>query len=374
VTGRQKLEAAFCEDGTPEIGAAICYMGIFIRDHWGQLTAHPWWWQSSPGIEKQLAWRRDVYERVGQDWHQLPWFYPRAERDDLVVRERPDGVFLVNERTGWSRRLEPPRVGGAVIRPARLVAGGDKEPLTFEEVDALLPLPESGVEGHADLAAATLDAFGEELFPIGPVSSPMWSCFGLWGFDRWMTLVVDDPELVKHASRRGMERSLVAVRELAAAGCAGVWVEECLTDMISPAAFESLNLPFVKRLVDEIRTLGMKSIYYFCGDPSGKWDLILSAGADAVSFEESKKGFSIDIEQVVERVRGRCVVLGNLDAIGLLPNCSEAALEAEVARQIAAGRRNGSRFIMSLGSPVTPGTSVEKVRLYCDLVHELGSR
>jgi uroporphyrinogen-III decarboxylase len=47
-------------------------------------------------------------------------------------------------------------------------------------------------------------------------------------------------------------------------------------------------------------------------------------------------------------------------------------LRAEIARQIAAGRRNGGRFVLSLGSPVTPGTPMERVRRYCDLAHELG--
>ena len=145
-----------------------------------------------------------------------------------------------------------------------------------------------------------------------------------------------------------------------------------MTDMISPAAFARLNVTFLRPLVDEIRALGMRSIYYFCGDPTGKWEQLLAVGADALSLEESKKGFSIDIEDVVERVQGRCVVLGNLDAIHLLETGSENDLRAEIARQIAAGRRNGSRFIMSIGSPVTPGTSVGRVRLYCDLVHELG--
>ena len=37
-----------------------------------------------------------------------------------------------------------------------------------------------------------------------------------------------------------------------------------------------------------------------------------------------------------------------------------------------AGRKNGGRFVMSLGSPVTPETPVARVRLYTDLVHELG--
>jgi uroporphyrinogen-III decarboxylase len=155
-------------------------------------------------------------------------------------------------------------------------------------------------------------------------------------------------------------------------GAAGMWLEECLTDCISPEAFARLNLPFLRPLVEAIRGAGLKSIYYFCGDPRGKWDLLLDVGADALALEESKKGFVIDIDDVVERVAGRCAVLGNLDAIGVLERGSDAELRAELARQVAAGRRNASRFITSLGSPVTPDTSVERVRRFCDVAHELG--
>ena len=66
-------------------------------------------------------------------------------------------------------------------------------------------------------------------------------------------------------------------------------------------------------------------------------------------------------------------VLGNLDAIGLLEHGSEFELRTEISRQVQAGRRNGSRFVMSLGSPVTPGTSPQRVRLYIDLSHDAGS-
>ena len=188
-----------------------------------------------------------------------------------------------------------------------------------------------------------------------------------------MTMVATRPDLVKHACRRYLARSINSAYEAAAMGAAGIWIEDCMTDMISPEAFASLNVPFVRSLVEEIRSEGLKSIYYFCGDPAGKWDHLLSIGADALSLEESKKGFEIDIEHVVERVQGNCTVLGNLDAMDFLPNASEEELRNEIARQIDAGRRNNNRFIMSLGSPVTPETSVQRVRLYCDLVHELGA-
>lgn len=186
-----------------------------------------------------------------------------------------------------------------------------------------------------------------------------------------MVNLVDDPDLVQHTAERWSGYAQRSVRVSAQLGARGIWIEDCMTDMVSLDHFERFNLRYLQEIVTAIRELGMHSIHYFCGDPLGKWDALLASGADALALEESKKGFSIDIEEAIERVGGRMAVLGNLDAIGVLAQGSEAALRAEIIRQVSAGRRNGSRFVMSIGSPVTPGTPVSRVRLYCDLVHEL---
>jgi len=187
-----------------------------------------------------------------------------------------------------------------------------------------------------------------------------------------MELVALRPDLVAHACERHLALAVKGVRLAAAIGVRCIWIEDCLTDLVGAQAFAELNVPVLARLVEEIRRLGMSSIYYYCGNPAGKWEMLFALGADALSLEESKKGFVIDVEEVVDRARGRCVVLGNLDALNLLPNASERQLRAEIGRQISAGRRNANRFMMSLGSPVTPETPVERVRLYCDLTRELG--
>jgi uroporphyrinogen-III decarboxylase len=212
---------------------------------------------------------------------------------------------------------------------------------------------------------------GRDLFPIGSVGAPLWSNYSLLGFEGLMRLVLEDPGLVEYACGRRVEMARRTVARLKAIGARGVWIEECMTDMISPDAFRRLNLPFLREVVGVIRDAGMFSIYYYCGDPGDRLDLLIESGADAISLEESKKGFQIDITDVVDRVRGRCAVLGNLDAIGLLAHGSEADLCDEISRQLAAGRRNRGRFVMSLGSPVTPETPLRRVRLYADLVHRL---
>ncbi|MBM3211935.1 hypothetical protein FJZ33_06940 [Candidatus Poribacteria bacterium] len=249
---------------------------------------------------------------------------------------------------------------------------------TFEEIDAIIPVPTNPKpkitfsDGSNDLTKHLLKEFGEFIYPICHIGAPLWSTYSIWGFEGMMTMIADHPELVKYACERLLARAMTSISFSAALGASGIWIEDCMTDMISPQAFAELNVPYIRALVDGIRDAGMKSIYYFCGDPSGKLEHLVSTGADAISLEESKKNFQIDIEDIIEKINKRCVVLGNLDAINLLPKASEDELRVEITRQIKAGRANNSRFIMSLGSPVTPETSVERVRLYCDLVHEIG--
>ena len=112
MTGRKKIEAAFSDNGTPEIPAVICYEGIYIRDHWQELTDLPWWYQHSPDIEQQMAWHRDVIAKTGQDWFVLPFFHSREYRKRLSIEVRRDGVFEIDKVTNHQRRLTEPQIAG----------------------------------------------------------------------------------------------------------------------------------------------------------------------------------------------------------------------------------------------------------------------
>ena len=85
MTGREKIEAAFSRDGASELPVVICYEGVFIRDHWPQLTACPWWYLQSPDADQQERWMREVASHIGQDWIQLFPFCTAEERADLPM-------------------------------------------------------------------------------------------------------------------------------------------------------------------------------------------------------------------------------------------------------------------------------------------------
>jgi hypothetical protein len=380
MTGRQKIAAALSADGTSEFPVVIPYEGIFIRDHWQEVTSTPWWYAQSPDLGHQLAWRRDAVRAIGQDWFDLPYGHSREQRQSVVIEVHGTEVLRRDRRTGNAQQLERPSLGGwsrtgplAAFHPEHLMQ-------TFDEIDQAIPLPAPGSrseaqqDGSGELAAILLSEFGATSYPLQSVSAPFWETYYLWGFEGMMTMVATRPDLVEHACQRYLERSCAAVRRAAALGAAGIWIEDCLTDMVSLAASERLHLPCLRQIVAEARKAGLHSFHYFCGNPAGKWDALLASGADALALEESKKGFTVDIEDVVERVGGRCTVLGNLDAIGILQDGTDDELRTEIARQVRAGRRNQNRFVMSLGSPVTPGTPLARVQRYCMLAHELGGK
>ncbi len=376
MTGREKMRAAFSEHGTAEIPAVLsCYEDIFQRDHWEDLTQFPWWYRYDVDIEKQMLWRREAIANTGEDWFRLPFCAPAETRQRQHVAETPEGVFLIDRETGSKRQLQSPPAGDW---PEQGYKTPGTLPETPDAIDRMIPMPDDEdyayvrAEGRDDLARRLLDEFGDRLFPNHRTSSPLLRCADLWGFDDMMVNIKSRPDLVMYACRRYLEQAKCTMRRAALLGPRCIWVVDGLADMISPDDYAQLSLPHLQDLIDQIRNANMRSIYYFTGAPAGKWDLILSLGADALAFEDSKKGFDVDVVEVARKLRGECVLFGNLNAIDVLQNGTDEQLKEEVKRQLTAAPLNGGRFVMSLGSPITPATSVARVRLYCDLVHDLG--
>ena len=372
MTGLERILAAFSEQGTSDFPAVACYPGILSRDHYFQLTDMPWWTVHDPNPRVQVRSLTEQNEAVGFDWYGFGPGASREEQQAVSIIVEGDNAFRLDRRTEKKTRLEPPVVSGTLsVRQEDYPVIDD--PAAFLEQQVVQGPPFTGLApGEDDLPRLMMSSpFGKTHFAYYSIGGAMWVMSSTMGYEQFFTFLATDPEPIFAAARRCLYNSIQRVKAAAAVGCHGIWIEDCMMDMIGPARFAKYNLPVIRGLVQAIRDAGMKSMYYFCGNPWPVMDLLLETGADALALEESKKGFGIDIEDVVARARGRMTVLGNLDAIDLLEHGSREELRREVARQLDAGRRNNGRFIMSTGSPVTPGTSIERLHEYISLVREL---
>jgi uroporphyrinogen decarboxylase len=81
--------------------------------------------------------------------------------------------------------------------------------------------------------------------------------------------------------------------------------------------------------------------------------------ASALMFEESKKGFILDVRKIREKIGNRVCVFGNIDSISLLHSGTPEDIRKEVEMQLGGANNN---FITCNGSPITPGTPLENIR------------
>ena len=114
----------------------------------------------------------------------------------------------------------------------------------------------------------------------------------------------------------------------------------------------------------------MIAVFYFCGDVMPRLTPIRTLDPTCLAVEESKKGFEIEIGDVRRQMGEKAGLFGNVDVLGVLQNGTEDLWRREIERQVRAAGGNG-RFVMSFGSPITPGTPPERVWAFVELTHRL---
>ncbi len=202
---------------------------------------------------------------------------------------------------------------------------------------------------------------GTEQFIYTGAAAPFWALYDLFGFEGMMMALYDAPHLVFAVMDDALETTLKSAQAFKDAGGQGIRVEECLVsaDMISPAAYERFVLPYEERLFSQLRRMGLKTILYFCGDVMPRLPALCRLPIDALMVEESKKNFIIDIGEVRAAVGSDLCLLGNIDSYAVVQKGTEAALAAEVARQIQVAGADGA-FIVGVGSPLPLDTPPER--------------
>jgi uroporphyrinogen decarboxylase len=197
-------------------------------------------------------------------------------------------------------------------------------------------------------------------------SSPYNRLLDLLGFQRMMSALIDEPEAVHAILERTLPRPstrLAAVRRL---GVGIMFVEECLAsaDLISPRMYDEFVFPYTRDTLQFYEDQGFRTVLYFSGNLMPLLERLRELPFTALSFEEDRKNYGIDLAEVRRVMGADRVLFGNVDA-HFLEKASDEEVLSEVRRQIDVAGSDGS-FVLSVGSPITPGTPLDRVRLFCE--------
>ena len=295
------------------------------------------------------------------DWIEISRGASRAwaEQTDIVLQ---DGILCYEDKISGERL--PMRESSLPRGDRRLVAGSravrdlwdtSEQVWSKEQVDARLPIlsaDELLARGDFDLARQVVADYGDQYFISTILDTPFSDAYDLLGFQGLMLIQHDRPDLFHYLLERQLAQTQRVMEAWAAIGVHGVYVQEVFTgaDLISPRSYDEFVFAYNQPYFHHMRALGLLAIHYVCGDVVPRLDRIAQLDIAAVAVEESKKSFTIEIEDVVDRVAGRVAVFGNIDAVQFGIHSTMAEMAAEVKRQIRIGSR-AKGFVVSTGSP-----------------------
>ena len=179
-------------------------------------------------------------------------------------------------------------------------------------------------------------------------------------------MMFTDPALYADLLDKITECTTLYLKAQAAAGAQALQIFDSWAGVLAPIDFEQFALPYVKRIIAELKKATDIPIIYFANNGATLLDLSKTSGADVLGLD-----WRIDIAKAVEQIGPNISVQGNLDPSALL--LPEAKMRERVAK-ILAGARKARGHICNLGHGIHQFTPPSQAKIFIDAVHELSGK
>lgn len=381
MTPRERMYAALEGGKLDKFPVNAPYTFLSNADRWTELTGLPVWkfyeWTiSDPAKHAEMyktfyetlpfdavePWGVQVAEHIhGREYREnieivfkdgIPWFHYKKEDNYEKV---PDAIHEFGS-------------GGAEPEKRKVADIGDaKEKIKIVSAEKIIE------QGCGDYITELVKIYGKERFVIsGGICNTFWTNVFFVGMTNFFMMLREERELIKYMSGRILERNIEIIRSHAAAGGDAIYVDDATAtcDMISPKTYEEFSLPYMIEEVKEIRRLGKKAIVIYFGGIADRVEMIKSMGADLLCMEASMKFYTNDFETVAKRLDGKTALAGNLNPNLDLELPTEDEFKRIMEKAVGLGRKYG-KYVTSTGSPITPNTSLERIKKFIELGHAL---
>jgi uroporphyrinogen-III decarboxylase len=308
-----------------------------------------------------------------EDWHRAHVRLLEYHQPDLLFYQGSGGEssprLVAEERDHWlieadghPWQMDRTSLALVDVESGARVCDPVGEMRTRADVDRLIEAPAGWGEAHLEGLRRLTDETGDRAL-ILPHTSPAYirACYS-FGFDRAMTLMLEDPGLFLYACDRIAAGDRQALQELREAGAEAVFVADgwASCDILSPAMVERFALPYQRSLTEAAQAVGLRLILWNEGDVLPILAQEAAIPMEAFAFEQPRKGAALTVEAVRAVFGPRRCLFGNLDSEALLGRNLAGEIAQAVAAQLAQSGA-GAPFVLNTGSPIPSRTPPEAV-------------
>ena len=176
----------------------------------------------------------------------------------------------------------------------------------------------------------------------------------LRGLNTLMLDLVDDPPFVTDLFEFVTAMELRFAQAQVNAGATLIGIGDAASSLIGPRLYHEHVFPYERRLIGDIRALGVKTRLHICGSTRKLFADMGQLGADLVDLD-----WMAPVGEARQVMRPQQVLLGNIDPVRVLRNGDPELVERSIAE---CHSQAGARYIVGAGCEVPRGTPHENVR------------
>lgn len=167
---------------------------------------------------------------------------------------------------------------------------------------------------HVDAMKYLVEEVGDEVGCSGGVVGPFTNAFFLMGVDKTLKMLTKEPEAVHELCKVSLETCKNFAAAVMDAGLTPTISEPMSScTVVSPRIFREFSAPYLKELVDFIKSRGKGVVMHICGQTNRIWKDIADMGVS---------GFSIDnvasLTECKHIIGNQVKILGNVDPGGVM--------------------------------------------------------
>ena len=241
------------------------------------------------------------------------------------------------------------------------------------EFDAYTP-PRADKPGRYDSLKKMLDQYGNEKAVILHMND-VWSLPSrMMPFEDFLIMIYDDPELVLDIVKMTVDAQIELAKGAREAGCEFIYTGDDVAyvngPMISPAMFNELFVPELKRIIKAYRDLGFYVLKHTDGYMMPLLDYYKEAGIQL--FDPVDPIAGMDLAEVKNKYGRDFAIKGNVNCATTLVSGSIEDTINETKRCLEIGMPDGG-YIISSSNTIHSSVNPENYKAMLDTIFEYGN-
>lgn len=252
----------------------------------------------------------------------------------------------------------------------------DDQPPAIDEKNALLsdkgrlsslevPDPLKGLRMADRVAAAARfkELVGDEFLIEGWIEGPCAEGADLRGINRLMLDFYDDPDFVLELFEFILEMELRFARAQSEAGADLIGIGDAASSLVGPKIYREFVYPYQKRMVETLRSEGMRVRMHICGNIRSILEELGSLECDILDLD-----YPVPVVEAREKVGPGQVLLGNISPVDVLLNGMVEDVREGLEKCWKAAN---PRYIVGAGCEIPRGTPAENVHAMIEFARAL---